>query len=169
MYEVSHTHFPIPVLVLEAGSLFMFALGFLLTANAQTRRRFFALPPLLQKACVFVFMAPIAAMPLVPQARYQSAPLASTLAGALLLACAVCLWASALRAMRGVPSMREAKGLVTTGAYGLVRNPLYTANALVLPGLGLLTQSLAAPFFTPVVVVQTSGTLDERRRTPWAG
>ena len=64
--------------------------------------------------------------------------MALTVAGALLLVCALGVWISALRAMRGVPSIREARGLVTSGIYGVVRNPLYTGNSLVLPVLGLL-------------------------------
>ena len=144
-------HFPLSVWALGVACLFMFGLGFVLTLNGAARRRFFLLPIVAQKAHVVVFMATIVAMPLVPQARYEGAAVVSTVAGVVLLACVLGIWASALRAMGGVPSIRQARGLVTGGVYGVVRNPLYTANSLALPGLGLLTQSLPALLFTPAV------------------
>lgn len=145
-------YFTAPVLALCASCILMFGLGFLVTLQDAARAVFFSLPALVQKAYVALFMAPMVAMPLVPQVRYDVAETASTATGALLLVLALGLWTSALRAMRGIPSMRQATGLVTAGVYGLVRNPLYTANSLVLPGLGFLTQSLPALLFAPVVI-----------------
>lgn len=145
-------HFPLWVRILGGFCLFMFGLGFLLTMHDVARRRFFTLPALVQKGYVGLFLAPIVLIPLVPQPRYQVAEVASIAAGAILLACALAFWVAALRAMRGIPSMREPKGLVTSSVYGWVRNPLYTANSLVLPGLGLLTQSVPALLFAPPVL-----------------
>lgn len=143
---------PFSVWALAVACLFMFGLGFYLTLNSKAKTRFFAMPYILQKAYVAAFMAPIVAIPLVQQPRYEWAHLASTLAGTLLLTSALGIWISALRAMKGIPSMRQANGLVSQGVYGIVRHPLYTANSLLLPGLGLLTQSLAALCFSPVVL-----------------
>lgn len=145
-------HFSLWIWILGCSCLFMFGLGFVLTLHGAARRRFFSLPAIVQRGYVGLFLAPIVAIPLVPQPRYQVAEVASIAAGATLLVCALALWVLALRAMRGIPSMREAKGLVTSSVYGWVRNPLYTGNALVLPGLGLLTQSVPALLFAPPVL-----------------
>lgn len=67
-------------------------------------------------------------------------------AGGLAIAAAIALYISAVGAMRraGTPLRpgSTALHLVTTGAFGLTRNPLYLANTLVVIGIGLITGSL---------------------------
>lgn len=75
-------------------------------------------------------------------------PLADVLfaAGGLAILAAVGLYVSAIGAMRRVGTPLRpgstALHLVTTGAFGLSRNPIYLANTLVLIGIGLLAGSL---------------------------
>lgn len=79
---------------------------------------------------------------------WLSGPFADVLfaAGGLAIIAAIALYISAVGAMRraGTPLRpgSTALHLVTTGAFGLTRNPLYLANTLVLVGIGLLTGGL---------------------------
>lgn len=147
------TLFTLPVMACIAASLALFTLGFVITVHPAVNRRFFTLPTIAQKIYVALFMAPLVALPLVPQERFAGFDLPSLVGGAFLCAAALALWVSALRAMRGIPSIRETRGLVTGGAYGLVRNPLYTGDFIIVPGLALLTHSVAALLYTPVLLV----------------
>ena len=47
----------------------------------------------------------------------------------------------------------KASALVTTGIYGVTRNPMYVGMALILAGFGLGTNSLIALSLAPVFVV----------------
>lgn len=75
-------------------------------------------------------------------------PLADVLfaAGGLAILAAIGLYVSAIGAMRRADTPLHpgatARHLVTTGAFGLTRNPIYLANTLVLIGIGLLAGSL---------------------------
>lgn len=88
-------------------------------------------------------------------------PLADVLfaAGGLAIIAAIALYISAIGAMRraGTPLRpgSTALHLVTTGAFGLTRNPLYLANTLVLIGIGLLTGSLWFFVFALLAAVAT--------------
>ncbi|MGB3387792.1 MAG: isoprenylcysteine carboxylmethyltransferase family protein [Pseudaminobacter sp.] len=67
-------------------------------------------------------------------------------AGGLAILAAIALYVSAVGAMRRAATpIRPGSTplhLVTTGAFGLSRNPIYLANTLVMIGIGLLTGSL---------------------------
>lgn len=131
-------------------SLFMVFMGYGITSRPSWQKRFFALPKMIQKLYVAFFMAPVIMLPLVPQPRHAYCGTAGMAVGILLTVTAMVTWGLALRQMRGVPSVRKATGLVTGGVYKMVRNPIYTANFLILPGLGLITGSAVALIYAPV-------------------
>jgi protein-S-isoprenylcysteine O-methyltransferase Ste14 len=78
----------------------------------------------------------------------HSLPRAVEMAGAVLMAIGLVLWAA------GVVTLTKAYNsdqLVTSGAFALVRHPIYAAwIVLVLPGLALFTGSWPL-FLTPVI------------------
>ncbi len=131
-------------------SLCMVLVGYGVTIMPSLQKKFFALPKIIQKLYVILFMAPVIMLPFIPQSRYENYKIPGIAVGILITGFAVMIWVLALSQMNGVPSVRKAKGLVTGGIYGLVRNPIYTANFLILPGLALLASSTVALMYTPV-------------------
>jgi protein-S-isoprenylcysteine O-methyltransferase Ste14 len=153
-----------PVMAAMAVSVGMVLLGYTVTVLPSWRKRFWALPGVFQKLYVFFFMAPVVLLPMAPQPRYELGWGISATIGNLLIGMAVVIWISALWQMRGIPSVRKSTGLVVGGIYGVVRNPIYTANFLILPGLGMVFHSLAALLYTPVWFFLLAGlcVLEER-------
>jgi protein-S-isoprenylcysteine O-methyltransferase Ste14 len=139
----------LPVMVAMASSVVMVLLGYAVTTVPLWRKRFWALPEVAQKLYVFFFMAPVILLPMVPQPRYELGWTISAIIGDLLIGMSIVIWISALWQMHGIPSVRKSTGLVVDGIYGVVRNPIYTANFLILPGLGLVFHSMAALLYTP--------------------
>ena len=85
--------------------------------------------------------------------------------GWVLVAGGVALIVGALRAMRGAKTTsaphKPAAHLVTNGAFGITRNPLYLANTLVMLGIGLiagmpwfLILALVAAFLTQKLAIE---------------
>lgn len=145
MKETLYSH----ILWLIAFNIVMVLLGYGITVRPAWQKRFWELPRAIQKLYVFFFMAPIIMMPLVPQPRYADNSIISIILGAAIIMTAAFFWISALWQMKGVPSVRQSTGLVTGGVYRIVRNPIYTANWLILPGMGLIFHSIAALVYTP--------------------
>ncbi len=131
-------------------SIFMVLIGYGITILPAMQRRFFLLPKIIQKTYVILFMAPVIILPLIPQTRYSDYKSAGVVAGIFISTAAISIWGLSLFQMKGVPSVRKAAGLVTNGIYSQVRNPIYTANFIILPGLGLMTSSVVALMYTPV-------------------
>lgn len=92
---------------------------------------FFFLPSLIAAILVHAFLPRFAALPAV---FGVIKPL-----GYVFLLCGLILWASAV--IQLLTGFSKGK-LVTTGAYGVVRNPIYSSVAIfILPAVTLLTQT----------------------------
>ena len=121
----------------------------------EVRERFFRMPRVLQQAYIIPVVVPQWIMPLFPQPRFESlAPV--TIAGALLIVAATACLVAAFRKIGVIPSeIPEGvrKGLITTGIYGLVRNPIYSANMAMTLGLALVFRGLCGLAYVPVVCV----------------
>jgi len=117
------------------------------------RLRFLRAGKAVQKSIVILVMGPVAAMPVFPQPFIYSDSFILPAAGAGCVAVAAFLWGAALLRIGFIPGVRESRGLVTGGAYSVVRNPIYAGNVLILPGLALVFNSFHALLFSPVVFV----------------
>lgn len=101
-------------------------------------------PPIVSFAAMALSIAMMVVYPL----PWFGSPLADILVafGWLALAGAVSLYVSALRAFHRagttVSPVRGATHLITGGAFGISRNPLYLANAVLMFGVGLIVGSV---------------------------
>ncbi|MHB1587023.1 MAG: methyltransferase [Acidiferrobacteraceae bacterium] len=96
-------------------------------------------------------------------------PTAVKMLGWPLIALGVLCWTSAFRMMRRantpVNPYKPSTALVTAGPYGLSRNPLYVAAALVYVGIALLLNALWAIVLLPLVlIVMTCGVIAREER-----
>lgn len=99
----------------------------------------FMLPALIEAILLHLYLPEIAAL---PKSLHVIRPL-----GYILLVPGLILWASAVtQLLVGFPQGK----LVTNGAYGIVRNPIYSSAALfILPAVALLTQTWV--YFVPSI------------------
>jgi len=91
------------------------------------------------------------------------------IAGLLLLAIGILLLAAGVMQFRRhgtpVPTDQPTTALVTTGVYGLSRNPLYLALTAIYLGIGLLLPSLPVlVLILPVLVVMRYGVIAREER-----
>jgi len=101
------------------------------------------------------FLVGLAATVLFPPPRLP-APMVQALGVALIgSGILVGTWAVRTMASRGASpdALRPPATLVTTGAFGFSRNPIYLGFVLFYAGVGLLLNSLWIVLLTPVVVV----------------
>lgn len=84
----------------------------------------------------------LSAAGIIPQLRADAASWSLRIVGALVAVGGVALWISAVVGSR-IDASIEANHLVTTGAYDIVRNPIYSAFMLVGTGVILMYGNLA--------------------------
>jgi protein-S-isoprenylcysteine O-methyltransferase Ste14 len=100
-----------------------------------------------------ICVGPLLVLPFVPQTRWTSVPIAVVAPiGLLAVACAFVVWCLAFRAIGFIPSIRPPKGLVDTGPYGVVRNPIYLGILMGTLGLSLAFRALDALYYWPVIL-----------------
>ncbi|MHC4132843.1 MAG: methyltransferase family protein [Planctomycetota bacterium] len=106
---------------------FLFDLIFL--SNKTTRNRFFKLP--------------------VPQNRFNISDFISLPIGILLFVLGFILGISALFKFGTIPSIREKSNLITTGAYRVVRHPIYSGTLISVLGWTILLKSIISIVYFP--------------------
>jgi protein-S-isoprenylcysteine O-methyltransferase Ste14 len=138
------------VLAVHAG---MTVLGMFIFSSQKRKDYFFSLPVIIQKLYVVVYAGPLFAAPLLPQAQLVvkwGFILYSV--GALFVLYGVVLIALAFLKIGVVPSVRQKSNLVTTGAYGLVRHPIYSATLALFLGEILIFGAFASLIYFPLAV-----------------
>jgi protein-S-isoprenylcysteine O-methyltransferase Ste14 len=144
----------LPCLGLIVFNLAGFALGIGVLGNSRLKTRFFAAPKLAQKSLVGWMVLPVWLLAFLPQPRAAFVPIpVAWITGGLLTAAALVTWVLALARIGVIPSIRARDGLVTTGIYGLVRNPIYLGNILSAFGPALVMQAGYGLLYAPVVLL----------------
>jgi protein-S-isoprenylcysteine O-methyltransferase Ste14 len=144
-------HGVMTVLVCGAVHAAAMAMAMALMHVDSLRGWFFRRGTTLQKLIVPVIITPLAIMALVPQPGIPGHGTGLVAAGLACIASAAGFWGAALYRIGFIPSVRRAGGLVTGGIYSVVRNPIYTGNVIILPGLAMACNSLYALLFSPAV------------------
>jgi protein-S-isoprenylcysteine O-methyltransferase Ste14 len=112
--------------------------------DIQTSQSRILWPPILYLAAIAISVGLGLLLPL----PWISRPLSDILfaAGGLVILAAIGLYVSAISSMRRAGTTvrpdQPATHLVTTGAFGLTRNPIYLANTLVMVGISLLAGNI---------------------------
>lgn len=109
-------------------------------------------PNSLRTLVLIPFLAPPFALPLVSQPRLAWPPVIGWLTWVSLLILAAVVGLLAQRETGVRPSWGEAKGLVTTGIYGVVRRPIYLSVILFAAGWAIGFRAVDALLFVPALV-----------------
>jgi len=144
-----------PIFWLILLNLIFFAVSLLVASAPDFRESFFKMPRVLQQAFIIPVVVPQWILPLFPQPRFETFVLV-TIVGALLIVAAAVFLVAAFRKIGVIPSEipeGARKGLITTGIYGIVRNPIYTANVAMALGLALVFRGLYGLVYVPVVCI----------------
>ena len=153
IYAMTTLSDPITWLILV--NLIFFAADLMLSVPS-IKKRFFKMPRILQRAFVIPIAVPPCVLPLFPQPRFELLALPASVMGAILLITGVVLLVSAFRQIGVIPSAipEEARGeLITAGVYGMVRNPIYSAEIALVLGSSLLFRGLYALAYAPIVFI----------------
>jgi len=127
--------------------------------------RFKKLPIFIQKQAVTFVVAPLLLSPLLPQLRLQTAHGITASLGTILVLAGIALIGGAFAKIGVVPSIRAKSNLLTTGAYGLVRHPIYSGTLLAFLGISLMLQALVSILYWPIAVFLylLMASMEERR------
>jgi protein-S-isoprenylcysteine O-methyltransferase Ste14 len=133
---------------------FLFDLIFLdliFPSDKNWREHFLKLPVFLQKLSVFVIVGPVFIAPLIliPQNRFNISDFISLPIGILLFVLGFILGISALFKFGTIPSIREKSNLITTGAYRVVRHPIYSGTLISVLGWTILLKSIISIVYFP--------------------
>lgn len=142
---------PIAWLVTINALLIFFC--FAITLNAGMRKRFFSLPVFMQKLLVVLIIVTLVMIPLFPQERFTRLEIHAMICGGSLIVLSLVLSIFAFLKIGFIPSIRARRGLITDGIYGIVRNPLYTADICIAWGCALLFRSGIGLAYAPAVTV----------------
>ncbi|MHC4666159.1 MAG: methyltransferase family protein [Planctomycetota bacterium] len=126
---------------------FLFGLIFLSRRN--WREHFWKLPVFLQKLFPFVIVGPVFIAPLIPQNRFNIDTFISLPTGILLFVLGCILGISALFKFGTIPSIRKKSNLITTGAYRVVRHPVYSGTLISALGWTILLKSIISLVYFP--------------------
>ncbi len=130
-------------------NLFMFLFDLIFLSNKTTRNRFFKLPVFIQKLLVFVIVGPVFIAPLIPQNRFNISDFISLPIGILLFVLGWILIISALCKFGTIPSVRKKSNLITTGAYRVVRHPIFSGTLIAVLGWAILLKSIISIVYFP--------------------
>ena len=129
------------------------------------------------------FIVPVIALPFTEGPRMEIPTPVALITGITLLGVNFIIKISAQKQI-GISPVLKGKGkLVTTGVYGIVRNPLYLSNGLLAMGMAILFRSLYAFLFSipyllsylPIIRLEEKDLLGKyggeyleyRKKVPW--
>ena len=142
--------------------VFLFDLIFL--SNKTMRNRFLKLPVFLQKSSVFVAVGPVFISPLIPQNRFNMSSYISLPIGISLFVLGCILGISALLKFGTIPAIRKKSNLITTGAYRVVRHPIYSGTLTAVLGWAILLKSIILIVYFPCLFLLYFLGLDREER-----
>jgi len=139
--------------------------------------------PVIRIFTLSTFIVPVIALPFTEGPRMEIPTPIALIMGIILLGMNFIIKISAQKQI-GISPVLKGKGkLVTTGVYGIVRNPLYLSNGLLAMGMAILFRSLYAFLFSifyllsylPIIHLEERDLLekygreylDYRKKVPW--
>ncbi len=121
--------------------------------NTMLKEKFFRLPLVVQKLYVVLIIVPILSVSFFNQPRFSIVAEISIIIGLGLVIGALMIWGTAFLKIGVIPSVREKTNLVTSGIYGIVRNPIYTGLILASSGFVILFKGWFALVYEALVIV----------------
>jgi protein-S-isoprenylcysteine O-methyltransferase Ste14 len=107
------------------------------------------LPKALLKVYILsVFIAPPMALPFTKGPKIAISTPIALIVGIALLSINFLIKILAQRQIGACPGLKRKAKLITTGIYGIVRNPLYMSNGLLAVGMAVLLKSMYALIFS---------------------
>lgn len=125
---------------------------FIIYGRAEYKEKFFNLPKILQKAYVGLFAGPLFIAPFIVQTTFAECRICQV-AGIVLAVTGFAFIFSSFLRIGFVPSIKKEGGLSMSGAYGIVRHPIYCGTILVFLGFTLLNHSLITLLYLPISVL----------------
>jgi protein-S-isoprenylcysteine O-methyltransferase Ste14 len=145
-------------------NLFGFLFDFIFLSKRNWREDFLKLPVFVQKSLPFVMVGPVFIAPLIPQDRFNISGYICLPTGILLFVLGCILGISALCKFGTIPSVRKKSNLITTGAYGVVRHPIYAGTLISVLGWTILLKSIILIVYFPILfLLYFVGTFVEER------
>jgi protein-S-isoprenylcysteine O-methyltransferase Ste14 len=144
-----------PIFWLICVNLLFFVLDFAMSAP-NIKEIYLSCPRILQQAFVLPIAVPPCILPLFPQPRFEYLALPGLVAGVLCIVTSVILMIAAFRHIGVIPSAipeEMRKGLITSGVYGVIRNPIYSAVIAMALGFSLAFRGLYGLAYVPIVFV----------------
>lgn len=143
--------FSVPVAVLSVN-LLASLLYLTVLRDKERTRTFFTLPVIVQKSFVILFVGPLFISPFLSQPTLPLPPGITVPLGIVLTLEGICMILFSFLTIGLIPSVRKATGLVTSGAYSIVRHPIYSGTLSCFLGLGLLMNAMVSLLYLPVSV-----------------
>ena len=139
-------------------------LDLIFSPNGNWREHFLKLPIFLQKLSVLVVVGPLFIAPLIPQNRFNISVFISLPIGILLFVLGIVLIIFAFLKIGTIPSVRKISNLITTGAYSVVRHPIYSGTLISVLGWTILFKSIISIVYFPFLfLMYFLGTFVEER------
>jgi len=104
--------------------------------------------PLIRVFILFTFIVPVIALPFTEGPGIAIPTLVTLTTGTIILGINFIIKILAQRQIGASPALKSKAKLVTTGIYGIVRNPLYMSNRLLAVGMAILFKSMYALLFS---------------------
>lgn len=139
--------------------------------------------PLLRIYIFSTFIAPPVALPFAKGPKIAIPAYVALTVGIFLLGINFVIKILAQKQIGALPAVKSKSKLVTTGIYGIVRNPLYMSNGLLAIGMATLLKSMYAllfsiPYFFSYMLIiyfEENGLLEKygreyeeyKKRVPW--
>ena len=140
-------------IALLSVNLFGFLFDFIFLSNTDSRKKFFKLPVVVQKAFVFIIVGPVFIAPLRAQNRFNMSEYISLPIGISLFVLGWIPGILALFKFGTIPSIRKKSNLITTGIYRVVRHPIFSGTLIAVLGWTILFRSIISIVYFPILVV----------------
>lgn len=135
-------------------------LGLLALRSPAIKVAFFRAPVIVQKLWPVVQVSLLLTLPLAPRPRFTFISVAAgAAAGLVALAAVLALWLLSFRAIGFIPSLRPAKGLISTGPCAVVQHPIHLGNLVSALRVVLVCRAVGAVLYWLAAVAVHSVTI----------
>lgn len=132
-------------------NLFGFLRALIVLSNKNLKALFFKMPVFLQKLDPVIIVGSLFVSPLIPQSRFNISNFISLPIGILLFVSGWILSFLALCKFGTIPSIRKKSNLITSGAYRVVRHPIYSGTIIAVLGWTILLKSFISIIYFPIL------------------